>query len=190
MISLYPKRIVKKNDHLGKFFSLLPPKSTSKLLDTNRRRDKSKQIIEEKNTIEFIQKEESNKTPEIKKKSLKNKKQENVVFTNIDNLSFKKKSFQSSLYGSSIKKSDVQARLNINNYETVNNPLLLCSYEKKTPKGKTCKKLIQEKCSKLNKNIKKLLEFNNTIKVYESTIKDNSFSINRYTTKVVFINLV
>jgi len=107
-----------------------------------------------------------------------------MVISNLDNLSFKKKSFQSSLYGTNTKKSDVQARLNINNYETNYNPLL-CSYEKKTPKGKTCKKLLTDKSNKLNKNIKKLLEFNNTIKGYETTTKDNSFSINKYMTKVV-----
>ncbi len=183
-IILYQKQAVKNHYYLGKFYSLLPPKSSSKLLETNRRRDKSKQIIEEKNTLEFSNKEDSNKPLEDKKKSSKPKKSENMVISNLDNLSFKKKSFQSSLYGTNTKKSDVQARLNINNYETNYNPLL-CSYEKKTPKGKTCKKLLTDKSNKLNKNIKKLLEFNNTIKGYETTTKDNSFSINKYMTKVV-----
>ena len=169
---------------LDKFFNL-PPKSN--FINTVRHRDNSK--------FKNINGNKSNEaknvkltTPKQGKKYPQSKKQENILFNSIENFTLKKKVFPTSFYSSNLKKSDVHAKINMNNYETnVNNAILLSSNEKKPPiENSKYHKGINSHFVKSNNNLN-LLEFNNTVKnfdFYNVGLKENSFSKNKYSFKV------
>ena len=109
------------------------PQNSNKIIDTRRERDKSKSIIEGIQTIDTKYKSKII-TPKNAKKTDNKLQHQCINFSRMENYSLKKKIFPSlSLYVSKNKKSNVQARINMNNYETnINKPILLSSSEKTT----------------------------------------------------------